>query len=132
MASGFPIDRRPLPPGLGDRPKELGQSGEHMSFIHVGDAAESVMAGAYGSNVIPFPQYGEETREKIISRSAIILEMARDDLVRACGATGATRIIILMLEEMIEANISNIEENINLSRKITRLAKVFCPTDAMR
>jgi hypothetical protein len=96
-----------------------------MPFVHVGRAAASVTAGAYGENVLLFPQDGEVTREKIISRSAISLELARDSLLGVCGVTGATRIIILMLEEMIESNSDAVVPNRSLSKKISRLSKIF-------
>jgi hypothetical protein len=96
-----------------------------MPFVHVGQAAASVTAGAYGKNVLPFPQDGDVTREKIISRSAIALELSRDSLLGVCGVTGTTRIIILMLEEMIESNSDAVVPSKSLSKKISRLAKIF-------
>jgi hypothetical protein len=100
-------------------------SGERMPFIHVGDAAASVMAGARGNNILLFPQETDITKEKVISRSAITLEMARDSLLSVCGVTGTTRMIILMIEEMVESNSDAIIASDNLSKKISRLAKVF-------
>jgi hypothetical protein len=96
-----------------------------MPFIHVGSAAESVMAGVCGDNVLPFPQDSEITRDKIISRSCVNLELSRDVLLRVCGVTGTARILVLMLEEMIEANSGDVVESDKLSKKISRLAKVF-------
>ena len=98
-----------------------------MPFIHVGHAASSVAVGAYGSNVLLFPQDEDITKDKIISRSCISLELARDSLLGVCGVTGASRILILMLEEMIEKNSDDIIESQNLSKKISRLAKIFTP-----
>ena len=110
---------------MGGRPKELDESGDRMPFIHVGNAAESVVAGACGNNILPFPQVDEPTTDKIISRSAINFELARDSLLGVCGVTGTARIIILMLEEMVEANINGVVGSSKLSKKLSRLAKVF-------
>jgi hypothetical protein len=101
-----------------------------MPFIHVGSAAKSVLAGACGNNILPFPQDSDITPDKIIARSCVNLELSRDVLLDVCGVTGTARIFVLMLEEMVESNPTGIVGSNNLSKKLARLAKVFAQETA--
>jgi len=96
-----------------------------MSFIHVGSTAASITAEAAGNNILIFPHGAKSSHEEKIARGATLLRRAMADLVDACGVTGATRISILMLEEIAAANRKHISASKNLSTKITKLSQFF-------
>jgi hypothetical protein len=110
---------------------ELNSSGKGiMSFTPVGSVSNAAVASACGDNIVIFPSDGTITRESRIARAVLMAEKSRDALMATCGVTGATRVFILLLEELIEEHGESIIESNNLSKKIARMSRVFVETAA--
>lgn len=96
-----------------------------MPFIQIGSAAASVAAGAGGENVLIFPHGAMLSREERVAREIAALRRAMVELVIICGVTGASRISILLLEEITKTNRPHVVASKSLSEKIAKLSQTF-------
>jgi len=96
-----------------------------MPFVKIGDAASKTMGSVYGENIILFPQESGDTREIKIARSISSIEREIRTLRAICGVSGAARISVLILEELVEGYMAEVVASNQLSKKLSRLSKIF-------